>query len=182
MIKIIVQKIKNLKKWRNRRNFWKRNGKKKALLELFARTRANKNYFFHSNDEEAQLLLYIPKIVLVDGCNLWNKDFADMYCTNHWTRYHRRVLHILFRCDSEGLLSFWSFMIIKVDKSWKQFSLACYLYEIDNKHVPYLLCGHFFSFIRHSGKMGVNYLAFWQKNNASKKIWEFVVQEIYGIF
>ena len=33
----------------------------------------------------------------------------------------------------------------------------------------------------HSGKMGVNYLALWQRNNASKKIWEFVVPEIFRI-
>ena len=33
----------------------------------------------------------------------------------------------------------------------------------------------------HSGKMGVNYLAIWQKNNESKKIWEFVVPEIFRI-
>ena len=36
--------------------------------------------------------------------------------------------------------------------------------------------------ILHSGKMAVNHLAFWQKeNNASKKIWEFVVPEIFRI-
>ena len=34
---------------------------------------------------------------------------------------------------------------------------------------------------RSSGKIGVSYLAFWQKNNASKKIWEFFVQEIFRI-
>ena len=29
--------------------------------------------------------------------------------------------------------------------------------------------------------MGVNYLAFWQKKYASKKIWEFIVPEIFRI-
>ena len=40
MIKIIVQKIKNFKKWRNQRNFRKRLGKKKSTTRAFARRRA----------------------------------------------------------------------------------------------------------------------------------------------
>ena len=40
MIKIIVQKIKNLKNGEIGEIFGRADGKKKALLELFARTRA----------------------------------------------------------------------------------------------------------------------------------------------